>query len=143
MPESHEDTTSGAAMHCVVVTPEATILDEPADFVALQLYDGEIGIGPNHSPMLGRLGFGEMRIKQGGQSRRYYVEGGFVEVIDNVVSVMTNRADLADAIQADVAEELLATALGRPAHGTEQMEIRDRNVAQARAQVRIARRGAS
>lgn len=130
-------------MQCIVITPEATILDEPADFVALQLYDGEIGIGPRHSPMLGRLGFGEMRIKQGGRSRRYYVEGGFVEVIDNVVSVLTNRAVLANEIQADVAEELLATALGRPVRGSEQIEIRDRNVAQARAQIRIARRSAS
>ena len=51
MPESQKDTASNGAMQCVVVTPEATVLDEPADFVALQLYDGEIGIGPKHSPM--------------------------------------------------------------------------------------------
>ena len=49
-------------MQCIVVTPEATVLDEPADFVALPLYDGEIGIAPGHAPTLGRLGYGEMRV---------------------------------------------------------------------------------
>ena len=51
-----------------------------ADFVALPLYDGEIGIAPGHSPLIGRLGYGEMRIKPGGRRSRYYVDGGFVQV---------------------------------------------------------------
>ena len=50
-------------LRCVVVTPEATILDRPAEFVALPLYDGEIGIGRGHSPLIGRLGYGEMRLR--------------------------------------------------------------------------------
>ena len=51
------------SLTCVVVTPEQTALEQKADFVALPLYDGEIGIGANHSPLIGRLGYGEMRIK--------------------------------------------------------------------------------
>ena len=69
-----------AQLQCIVVTPEATVRDEPADFVALPLYDGEVGIAPGRSPMIGRLGYGEMRIKQGGQTSRYYVDGGFAQV---------------------------------------------------------------
>ena len=49
-------------LQCIVVTPEATVLDRQAEFVALPLYDGEIGIGRGHSPLIGRLGYGEMRL---------------------------------------------------------------------------------
>jgi F-type H+-transporting ATPase subunit epsilon len=129
-----------AQLQCIVVTPETTVRDQAADFVALPLYDGEIGIAPGHSPMIGRLGYGELRIRQGNTTTRYYVDGGFVEVAENVVSVLTNRAVAAEKIDAEVAGELLATAQKRPAHTPELLAIRERNIAQARAQLRVARR---
>jgi F-type H+-transporting ATPase subunit epsilon len=128
-------------LQCIVVTPEATVRDEPAEFVALPLYDGEIGIAPGHSPMIGRLGYGEMRIKHGGHSSRFYVDGGFVEVAGNVVSVLTNRAIPADELDAEVVAEQLATARARASNSPELMAIRDRIVTQTRAQLRIARGG--
>ncbi len=86
-------------LRCIVVTPEATILDRPAEFIALPLYDGEIGIGRGHSPLIGRLGYGEMRLRTAaGQTERYSVDGGFVQVVGNVVSVLTAEAILASAI---------------------------------------------
>jgi F-type H+-transporting ATPase subunit epsilon len=127
-----------AQLQCIVVTPETTVRDQMADFVALPLYDGEIGIAPGHSPMIGRLGYGEMRIREGQHTSRYYVDGGFVEVSNNVVSVLTNRAVPADALDAEVAAEQLATARQRPANTPELMQIRDRLVKQARAQLHIA-----
>ena len=78
-------------LQCVVVTPERALLDEPADFVALPLYDGELGVLPGRAPLIGRLGFGELRIRKGDQTQRFYVDGGFVQVRDNVVT----RADVA------------------------------------------------
>ena len=48
-----------AQLNCVVVTPEETALEQTASFIVLPLFDGEIGIGPGHSPLIGRLGFGE------------------------------------------------------------------------------------
>ena len=127
-------------LQCIVVTPETTVLDEPSHFVALPLFDGEIGIAPAHSPMIGRLGYGEMRIDRGDTVDRYYVEGGFVEVLGDVVSILTNRAIPADKIDAEVAEEQLSTARSREANTPELMAIRDRAVLQSRAQIRIARR---
>ena len=128
------------ALECVVVTPEATALEEKADFVALPLFDGEVGIGNNHSPLIGRLGYGEMRIVTGGKSQRFYVDGGFVQVADNVVSVLTNRAFPTDEIDVAAAREQLAEATKRPANTPELMEIRDRMVMQARAQIRVGGR---
>ena len=125
---------------CTVVTPEQTALETKAEFVALPLFDGEIGIAPGHSPLIGRLGYGEMRIKAGGSTLTYYVDGGFVQVESNVVAVLTNRAMPAQNLDAAGAEKHLAEALERPANTPELFEIRDRLIAQARAQLRTARR---
>ncbi len=132
--------TTANTLRCVIVTPEETVLDTTADFVAVPLYDGEVGIGLHHSAMMGRLGYGELRIRSGEETTRYYVDGGFVQVADNVVSVLTNRAIASEDVDAEVAEEQLRSALGRKIAGDEQLAIRDRTLAQSRAQLRIARR---
>jgi F-type H+-transporting ATPase subunit epsilon len=123
-----------------VVTPEQTALETQADFVALPLFDGEIGIAPNHSPLIGRLGYGEMRIKGAGQTQTYYIDGGFVQVADNVVAVLTNRAFPSKNVDPAAAEAQLRAALERVPNSAETFEIRDRQLAQARAQLRTARR---
>jgi F-type H+-transporting ATPase subunit epsilon len=125
---------------CTVVTPEQTALETKAEFVALPLYDGEIGIAPGHSPLIGRLGYGEMRIRSGGKTVAYYVDGGFVQVADNVVAVLTSRAVPAKSLDPAVAETQLAAARQRPGNTPELLEIRERTIAQARAQLRTARR---
>ena len=133
--------TSTGEVRAVVVTPETTVLDSTALFVALPLYDGEIGIAPGHSPLIGRLGFGEMRLTSVENSTdAYYVDGGFVQVADNVVTVLTNRAVPAAELDAEVAAEQLQSARARKAAGDDAIAIRERIVDQARAQVRVARR---
>ena len=126
-------------LQCIVVTPEQTVCDTPAEFVALTLFDGEIGIAAGHTPLIGRLGFGEMRIKLDHQVTHYYVEGGFVEVADNVVSVLTNRAVPVEKLDARAAAQQLEAAKARPATTPELMAIRDQAVAQSRAQLHLAR----
>ena len=125
---------------CIVVTPEQTAVDRQAEFVALPLYDGEIGIAPGRSPLIGRLGCGELRIRSGGQVERFYLAGGFVQVANNVVSVLTSRAIPAGNVDEQAAENQLRDALKRPANTDELLEARDRTIAQARAQIRVARR---
>jgi F-type H+-transporting ATPase subunit epsilon len=127
-------------MQCIVVTPERTVRDQAAEFVAVTLYDGEIGIAPGHTPLLGRLGCGEMRIRQADQTERYFLEGGFVEVLDDVVTVLTPRATPAERLDPAVAREQLASALAKPASTPEQRAQRDRAAAISRAQIRMARR---
>src|SRR3954452_16525619 len=105
-----------AELTCTVVTPEQTALETKADFVALPLFDGEIGIAGNHSPLIGRLGYGEMRIKTGGQTQIYYVDGGFVQVADNVVAVLTGKAVPSKSLDPTAAENQLAAALRKPAN---------------------------
>lgn len=128
-------------LHCIVVTPEKTALEEVTDFVALPLYDGEYGVAPDHSPVIARLGYGELRLKTGGRTDvRYYLDGGFVQVADNVVSILTERAIPASEINVDAAHKELEAAMRRPANTPERMEARDRDIARARAQIHIARK---
>ncbi len=129
-----------AELQCIVVTPEQTVHTGEADFVAVTLFDGEIGIGPGHTPLIGRLGYGEMRIRHAKEVERFYVEGGFVEVLDNAVSLLTNRAIPADKIDEQAAYQQIETARNQAARTPELMALREQAVAQARAQLRVAQR---
>ena len=128
-----------AALSCIVVTPEDTALEESTDFVVVPLYDGELGIGVNHSPMIGRLGYGELRLGRSG-GERYFVEGGFVQVEGNVVSVLTNALRKASDIDLSAAESLLQETKSMPVATEEELVAREEKVSQARAQIRMSRR---
>lgn len=132
--------SSTTPLHLVVVTPETTVLDAPVEFATVPLFDGELGIAKDHAPLIGRLGFGELRYKVGGENYRYYVDGGFVQVDKNVVSVLTNRALPTGELNADKAREQLADSLARRPKNPEELALRDRLQRQARAQLRLASR---
>ena len=139
MAEHSPTTTSTAGLRVVVVTPEQTVLDVTTDFVALPLFDGELGVAPGHAPMIGRLGYGELRIGHAPGVQRFYVDGGFVQVVDNAVSVLTNRALPTARLDAATIEESMRHALTQRAAGEDQLVRRERVLAQARAQLRVAR----
>jgi F-type H+-transporting ATPase subunit epsilon len=120
----------------VVVTPERAVLDEAADFIALPMYDGELGVLPGRAPLIGRLGFGELRVRHGNQTERFYIDGGFVQVRADVVTVLTGKAVPASEISAEAANQALQAAL-RPATG-DAVEVALKQQARARAQLRVA-----
>ncbi len=91
-------------------------------------------------PFIGRLGYGEMRVTSGDETERYYIEGGFIEVLEDVVTVLTGRAQPESEIDEALALEQLDAARTKPAYTPELMAIRDRAVQQSRAQVHAARR---
>ncbi|MFP6650334.1 MAG: ATP synthase F1 subunit epsilon [Pirellulaceae bacterium] len=129
-------------LNCIVVTPEETAVEAVVDSVVVPLIDGEMGILPNHAAMIGRLGAGELRLRTGDQLERFFLEGGFIQIVDNTVSVLTGRAIPVEQLDAAAAEGQLEGALAEPAVGIEQMEARDQLVQQLRAQQRVARRSA-
>src|SRR5262245_6265234 len=102
---------SSRSLQCVVVTPERAVLDETVDFVALPMYDGELGVLPGRAPLIGRLGYGELRTRHGTQTHRYYVDGGFAQIRANTVTVLTPRALRAEEIDPRGATQALQTAL--------------------------------
>ena len=131
----------GNLIQCVVVTPERTLFDELVDFVALPLYDGELGVLPGRTPLIGRLGFGELRTRTGGATRRYFVDGGFVQVRDNVVTVLTHRATEGARVDRAAAARELEQAQARRALSDFEIEERARAIARARALLRTGSGG--
>ena len=125
-------------LQCVVVTPEKAVVDEPADFVALTLYDGELGVLPGRAPLIGRLGYGELRIRRGEHTQRYFIDGGFAQVRSNIVTVLTPRAQVAEEINPDVVVQALE-ATKTPAHSPKEQEEKLKAQERARGQLRVAR----
>ena len=129
----------GDRIQCVVVTPERTLFDELVEFVALPLIDGELGVLRGRSPVIGRLGFGELRTKAQGTTKRYFVDGGFAQVRDDVVTVLTNRAIPAGSLDPEAAARELELAHARRGTSEHDRAEKTKAVARATAMVRIAR----
>jgi F-type H+-transporting ATPase subunit epsilon len=131
---------TGKSVQCVIVTPERAVLDEPVDFVALTMFDGELGVLPGRAPLIGRLGYGELRTTRRGQdTRRFFVDGGFAQVRANVVTVLTPKAIRAEEIDTAAATQALEAAKA-PAHSPEDQATRQKDQERARAQLRVANR---
>jgi F-type H+-transporting ATPase subunit epsilon len=126
-------------LQCVVVTPEKTLFDESVDFVALPLYDGEAGILPGRMPLIGRRGFGELRTKTGDVVKRYFVDGGFVQVRADVVTVLTNRAVPAHELDAAAAAKELEDAGSQTVTSDSEFAEQEKAIARARGKIRVAR----
>ena len=76
-----------------VISPERVLFEGEADSVVAPAFDGEVGILTGHAPMVTLLGRGALRIGGGtAAGRRFSVEGGFLQVADDVVRVVTERA---------------------------------------------------
>jgi F-type H+-transporting ATPase subunit epsilon len=81
-----------ATLQCTVVTPEGAILDLAADSVVVPAWDGEVGFLPGHARFLAKLGIGLLRVTHEGRTEQMLVEGGFVQVADDRVTVLTDTA---------------------------------------------------
>lgn len=76
-----------------VISPERTLFEGQADSLIAPAFDGEVGILSGHAPMMTLLGRGVLRLSAGGAGEtRFTVEGGFLQVADNQVRVVTERA---------------------------------------------------
>ena len=72
-----------------MISPEAVLFEGEAQSVVAPAFDGEVGILTGHAPMVTLLGNGTMRI---GDGPAFRIAGGFVQVVDNQVRVVTEKA---------------------------------------------------
>jgi len=100
----------------VVVTPEKAVLDETAEFVVVPMIDGELGVMVGRSPLIGRLGAGELRLTTGTATKRYFVEAGFVQVRANVVTVLTANALSSEKVTREAAQQAAQAAEALPSN---------------------------
>jgi F-type H+-transporting ATPase subunit epsilon len=93
-----------------IVTPEKTAYSEDVEMVTLPGSEGELGVYPNHVPLLTTLNPGELRVLKEGKETFLAIGEGFVEVTGTSVSVLTDMALDVTAIDESAAEEAVARA---------------------------------
>ncbi|MCE2784303.1 MAG: ATP synthase F1 subunit epsilon [Pirellula sp.] len=130
--------SSDTSVHCIVVTPERTELDAQCESLKLPMYDGELGILPGRAPMVGRIGFGLLKLQSATGEQSWFVEGGFVQVTRDGVYVLTNRLLKPEQIDRKSAEEELQKATEMVANTPQTRSVKERALAQARGKLRIS-----
>jgi F-type H+-transporting ATPase subunit epsilon len=126
-------------LRLVVITPETTLLDEQVAALRFPLFDGQIGILPGRAPLVGRLGYGELKITRPDDSEAsYFVDGGFVQVKGDDVSILTNRALTREQIDVAEAKDQLAMAVARVAKSDAEAATRFRDQERARRMIALA-----
>ncbi len=132
-----------STLHCSIVTPTETVFDDPVTYASFPAWDGQHGVMPGQSPLLTKLGFGSLRLDfiEGG-SRWYLIEGGFAEVKDNRLNLLTERATPAEQLSLKEAEAELAEARARVTERAEERAKVERDQQRALAKAAVAR-GAS
>ena len=78
-----------------VISPEQVIFEGEADSVVAPSYDGELGILRGHAPLMALLGQGNLRVRRGNDTETFRVNGGFLQVVDNTVTVLSEGAQAA------------------------------------------------
>ena len=102
-----------ATLKLEIVTPEAVTFSEDVEMVTLPGIEGEMGIYPEHVPLMTQVVPGEITVRKGGQETYLAVGEGFVEITAKRVSVLTDMAIKADSIDEAKAEEAKRRAEAR------------------------------
>ncbi|MDE3112760.1 MAG: F0F1 ATP synthase subunit epsilon [Chloroflexota bacterium] len=92
-------------LHIEVITPERRVYEDDVDMVIAPGSEGYLGILPHHAPLLTALGPGEFRVKKGGSEEVLAVFGGFMDVREGRVTVLTEAAEHVEEIDVRRAQE--------------------------------------
>ncbi len=87
-----------------VITPEKLVLRESVDEVIVPGLDGELGILPSHTPLISQLKTGILSYRQANDKKQMHVSGGFVEVLPDRVSVLSDVAERPEDIDLERAQ---------------------------------------
>jgi F-type H+-transporting ATPase subunit epsilon len=120
-----------------IVTAERTVFTDAVDIVIAPGKDGELGILPQHAPLMTILNSGELIARKSGQEYLLAISGGFLEVRDDRVIVLADSAERAEEIDIARAEAARKRAQEALSHPSSQMETARAEAALLRALARI------
>lgn len=124
--------------HCSVITPERAVLETEATFVAFPAHDGEVGILPGRAPLLFKMGIGELRVESPEGNHNFFVDGGFAQMVENRLTLLTEQARAVEEIDRAAAERALAEARNLPMVSDAEFAARQRAVRRAETQIHLA-----
>lgn len=127
---------------CRLITPDAQVFDDPATAAVVPIWDGLMGFLPNRAPFVGEMGTGELRVDfpGGGQSktgsRRFFVADGFVQMLNNEMTILAASAVAAESLtESDAQAEFnAAAAKAAEAHGP---DLERATVAKRKAEIKL------
>ena len=79
-----------ANLNLEIVTSEEKVFSGNVDYVSVKSIDGQIGILPNHISLISELSDGNLLWRDGGKEKDIFIEGGFIEVIENKVTILVD-----------------------------------------------------
>lgn len=120
-----------------VITPERKVLSQAVDEVVVPGMDGELGILPDHTPLISRLQTGVLTFRMGTERQLLHVSGGFVEVLPGHVSVLSDVAERPEEIDLERAQRARERAERRLATLGEDVDFRRAELKLQRAMIRI------
>ena len=120
-----------------IITPDAVALDATVDSVVLPGLDGKLGVLSGHATMVTALDAGELRFKSGSGEEAMFVAGGFAEVRDNTLRVVTEASERASDIDVARAEAALKRAKDRLATKATEVDSLRAEAAMRRATMRL------
>ncbi|MFQ5463872.1 MAG: ATP synthase F1 subunit epsilon [Phycisphaerae bacterium] len=126
---------NGKTFECSVVTPEKVALRCDAQSVTFPAHDGEVGILKNRAPLICKMGIGVLKIAGPSDSHTLFVDGGFAQVCENQLTLLTEQAIAPDKLQKESAEQALIEA--RALKVTDEQSCKNRSNAISRAQVQL------
>lgn len=131
-----------ATLRLEIVTPEKTAYSEDVEMVTLPGSEGELGVYPNHVPLLTTINPGELRVLKGGRETFLAIGEGFVEITGSTVSVLTDMALEAAVIDESAAEAAVARAKAAMKEdlGKEEVAAVTASLQKALAQLHVKRR---
>jgi F-type H+-transporting ATPase subunit epsilon len=132
-----------ATLHLEIVTPEACTFSGEAQMVVVPGVEGEIGILPDHMPLMTQINPGELRYTTSEGEHFLAVGSGFLEVLPDRVSVMTDMAVAEAEIDEKAAEEAVARArkeIAEKALAGEELAFVQASLLKSLAQLHVKRR---
>lgn len=125
-------------IHCSLITPDHPVFACDATSVTLHAHDGAIGFLRNRAPMLCKLGVGALTVASTDETRHYFLDGGFAQMRDNELTILTERAEVAGDIDPAGAESELAQAMAMGGADPASRAAKDAALTRARARKRVA-----
>ncbi len=126
-----------------LVTPERAVYEGDARFLVLPAHDGELGVLRDRAPLLVALGPGTLRIEEPGGEQRFFLTGGFAQMVDNRLTVLAEHAEASSAIDLEEARAELEEARAMPSEDPDDLRAGERRreaIARAEARLKAARR---
>jgi F-type H+-transporting ATPase subunit epsilon len=122
---------------CSVITPEREVLDTTATFVAFPAHDGEVGILHDRAPLLYKMGIGILRVETPETEHKFFVDGGFAQMVDNRLTLLTEQAKRAEEIDRAAAQRALAEAKATPMVTDAEFVAHQKAVKRAETQLKL------